>query len=177
MAELTKELLIDVLNDLSGKNAEGERNSNMSVLLGHIQDNELIKENYSTDEIINATASFIYDPVNPSFLNLTIESDDVASINILWAKYHNFTTRLVNKEPAIMQFNALGVNAYKNADDEYDSPFYMAISLTNPIMAHTSKSNPTLNQDDTISFLIPMNNVVIESVMEEKLEIKEPDFE
>lgn len=177
MTEISKELFINILNDLSGKTPEGERNSNMSVLLGHVENKELVKENYSDDSIINATAKYILDPITPQFINLTIESEDSMVITMLWAKYRNFKDRLVNKEQAIMQFNALGTAPYINEDNKEDTPVYMAISLTNPIMAYTGKSNLSLPTDDTISFLIPLDNVVIESVVEEELVKEEADLD
>lgn len=168
MADLTKELIQEMLVNLSGKTEEGIPKSVMSSTNGYIENNEFKPQ--ATIPYENCVLTVSVDQTLPTLLNLTVETSDTTTINMLWARYRAFKQEQSQGKAVILGFDILGAIPYINENDEYDEPLYAKLSACNPVIASTSKSVLDLERDDTISFLIPMEQVFLETFKEEVLE-------
>lgn len=170
MAELNKEIIEQILKDLSGKDENGRAKGSIGVTTGNIVDNKYVESPHLDHGFTDSYVTASIDVTLPAFLTLTITSSDASEVTSLWARYQSFKRSQANGEKPVLTFNVLSVTPYGNEEDEYDDPIYMVLSATNPVIAYTSKTILDLERDDTVSFLIPIEQVTIESYKEEVIE-------
>lgn len=175
MAELNKEIIEQILKDLSGKDENGRAKGSVGVTTGNIVNNKYVETPHLDHGFVDSYITASIDTTLPIFLTLTITSSDVSEISTLWARYQSFKRNQANGEKPVLTFNVLSSTPYGNEEDEYDEPIYMVLSATNPVIAYTSKSILDLAKDDTVSFLIPIEQVSIESYKEEEIEKTEAE--